>query len=101
MLVIRQRVHIRFGQGHFRRLAQDRAAARVGVLHIRAAFTVEIQRAIPAEIDVLDSVVAQIGVDDRTDANLTRDVLLVRQVRGFSLMMSSAFFCACSSRSSR
>ena len=55
----------------------------MGVLHIRAAFTVEIQRAIPAEIDVLDSVVAQIGIDDRTDANLTRNILLVRQVRGF------------------
>lgn len=83
MLVVRQRVHIRFGQGHFRRLAQDRAAARVRVLHIRAAFTVEIQRAIPAEINVLDSVVAQIGIDNRANADLTRDVLLVRQIRGF------------------
>ena len=55
----------------------------MGILHIRTAFTVEIQRAIPAEIDVLDSVVAQIGIDNRANADLTRNILLVRQIRAF------------------
>ena len=67
------------------RLAQHRAAARVRVLHVGRGLAVEVERAVPAEVDVLDAAVLQVGVDDRADADLARDLFLVGQVRGFFL----------------
>ena len=53
----------------------------MGILDVRAGFAVEVQGAVPAEVDVLDPVVAQVGINHRADADLARDVLFVLQVR--------------------
>ena len=65
------------------RLAQQTAAAGMGVLDVGTAFTVEVQSTIPAEVDILDPVVAEVGVDHGTDTDLTGNIFFIGQVGGF------------------
>ena len=61
-------------------LAQHGACAGVGVHHIGAGLAVEVQRAIPVEVDVLDAVVVQREEHHRAHAHLTGDLVLVCKV---------------------
>ena len=53
------------------------------VLHVGAAFAVEVQRAIPPEVDILDAVVLQVGIDHRAHAHLARHGFLILQIGAF------------------
>ena len=55
------------------------------ILHIRAGLAVKVQRALPAEVDVLVAVVVQVEIDHRAHADLTRHLVLVGQVRALLL----------------
>ena len=62
-------------------LAQDRAQARAGVLHIRPGLAFEVEHRVPVELDVLDAAVLEVVEDDRRDAHLFGDRLLAFEVR--------------------
>ena len=54
------------------RLAQQAAAAGVGVLDVGAGLAVKVQGTVPAEVDILDPVVGKVGVDHGTDTHSPR-----------------------------
>ena len=82
-LIIGQSGPVRRRGGEIPCLPQNGTAAGVGILDIGAAFPVKVQRRIPSEIDILDTVIAQIGINDRADTDLPGDGLLILQIRGF------------------
>ena len=55
------------------------------ILHIRTGLAIEVERPLPAEVDVLVAVVVQVEVHDRADADLPGDLVLVGQVRALLL----------------
>ena len=63
------------------RLAQHRAAPRIGVLHIRPGLAVEVERAVPPEVDVLYAARAQCKEHHRAYADLAGDLVLVFELR--------------------
>ena len=57
----------------------------MGILNVRTGFALEAQRAIPAEVDVLDALVVQIEIDHGAHADLAGHLVLVGQVRALLL----------------
>ena len=62
-------------------LAKDAGAACIGVLNIRTCLTVEVEKVFPTEGYVLDPLVVKVVEDHGSDTDMTRNRILVLQLR--------------------